>query len=101
VEAFTGLTADVLFYASREAIRNAAQHARGHQPLNLKVTVSNETGFQIMIEDDGVGMLPTINTGEIKTGQGLALHSTLMAIIGGSLTVETKPAEYTRVILKI
>jgi signal transduction histidine kinase len=31
--------------------------------------------------------------------QGLALHSTLMAVIGGSLTVSSKPKQYTRLTL--
>ena len=34
-------------------------------------------------------------------GQGLALHSTMMAIIGGTLSVESAPAQYTRVILAL
>jgi hypothetical protein len=38
---------------------------------------------------------------ETGSGQGLVLHSTLMAVIGGSLTIETKAGEYTRVILII
>ena len=35
------------------------------------------------------------------TGQGLALHSTLMAVVGGSLSVESVPGRYTRVLLSL
>jgi nitrogen-specific signal transduction histidine kinase len=31
------------------------------------------------------------------SGQGLALHSTLLAVIGGSLSVESEVGAYTRV----
>jgi hypothetical protein len=34
--ALPALTADVLFFASREAVRNAAAHARGEQPLTFE-----------------------------------------------------------------
>ena len=32
-------------------------------------------------------------------GQGLALHSTLLAVVGGTLSVESEPGRYTRVLL--
>jgi len=100
-EALPTLTADVLFYATREAMRNAAQHARGDKPLHLKVSITNHAGFEITIEDNGVGIAMSAHNSENKEGHGLALHSTLMAVIGGSLRIETKPTEYTRVILRI
>jgi signal transduction histidine kinase len=99
--ALPALTADVLFFASREAVRNAAAHARGEQPLHLKVSVSSGKNFKIVIEDDGTGMPLLNHRQQTGSGQGLVLHSTLMAVIGGSLTIETKAAEYTRVILII
>jgi hypothetical protein len=34
-------------------------------------------------------------------GQGLALHSTLMAVLGGALVVESTPKTSTRVILTL
>jgi len=36
-----------------------------------------------------------------SSGQGLALYSTLMAIVGGSLNVSSHPGEFTRVILEL
>jgi signal transduction histidine kinase len=35
------------------------------------------------------------------SGQGLALYSTLMAVIGGSLTVTSHPGQYTRMTLEL
>jgi signal transduction histidine kinase len=36
-----------------------------------------------------------------SSGQGLALHSTLVAVIGGSLTVSSHPGQYTRLTLEL
>jgi signal transduction histidine kinase len=35
------------------------------------------------------------------SGRGLSLHSTLMAVIGGSLTVSSRPGQYTRFVLEL
>ncbi len=35
------------------------------------------------------------------SGQGLALHSTMMAVVGGSLSAESVPGEYTRVVMSL
>jgi signal transduction histidine kinase len=99
--ALPALTIDVLFYASREAIRNAAHHARGDLPLHLNVSILHDSHFQIVIEDNGVGIPFSKGISPNGSGQGLAIHSTLMAVIGGSLTIETKANQYTRVILAI
>jgi signal transduction histidine kinase len=97
------LTAEVLFYAAREAIRNAARHGRDRetpQPLNLHVRAVWRDGLEITIEDDGVG-LDVTKKPEESSGQGLALHSTMMAVVGGTLAVESMPGAYTRVILTL
>jgi signal transduction histidine kinase len=94
---------EVLFYAAREAMRNAARHGRGATPnrqLRLWVTVragiaQTQPGLVILIEDDGVGMgTPTQN---VSGGRGLALHGTLLAVVGGSLSTERRPEGGTRV----
>ena len=95
------LTAEVLFYATREAIRNAVMHSRiedHFQPIHLIIRILKKDGLEIQIEDDGVGM----STERIVTeehGQGLALDSTMMAVVGGELTIESEPGDYTRVSL--
>lgn len=130
------LTGETLFYAAREAIRNAARYARakhpaiahqpagkaastcsaptehpGERPLRLQVSISAPDGLLIEIEDDGVGLpeagqpggQPGSASGEPSassdagSGSGLALHSTLLAVVGGSLSIESEPGRFTRV----
>jgi signal transduction histidine kinase len=68
--------------------------------LQLQVSVLWREGLKIVIEDDGVGVDGTqaLSRG---AGQGLALHSTMMAVVGGTLTIESAPGAYTRVSLTL
>ncbi len=84
------LTADVVFYAAKEAIRNAARHGRGgdlRRPLHLHLSATWNAGLDLRIADDGVGPGPARPT---LGGHGLGLHSTMMAVIGGSLLTEPR-----------
>jgi signal transduction histidine kinase len=97
------LTAEVLFYAAREAIRNAARHGRhpdAARPLHLCIGATWHDGLEILIEDDGMG-LGAAEGANGGSGQGLALHSTMMAVVGGALAVESMPGAYTRVRLTL
>jgi len=93
--------AETLYFAAREAARNAARHARGERPLHLWVWAEALPGggLQLVIEDDGVG-LGAGNANHEGAGQGLSLHTTLMALMGGSLSVESQPDAFTRVTLR-
>ncbi len=94
-------TADVLFHAAREAIRNAARHGRGDRPdrsLKLEVAISAPSDLVISIADDGVGADTSAADG---TGQGIAIHSTMMAVIGGSWDVHAPQDGGTRVTLRL
>jgi signal transduction histidine kinase len=106
-QAMSTLSAEVLFYAAREAIRNAARHGRADtaQPLHLKITLACPEALELIIEDNGVGLptagsVPATNLDQ-GSGQGLALHSTMMAVVGGTLAVESAPGLYTRVTLTL
>jgi signal transduction histidine kinase len=96
------LIAQVVFYAAREALRNAARHAHdlSDRPLCARVSVTWQHGLMLRIEDDGVGLPATAAAGS-GPGHGLALHSTLMTVIGGTLTVESAPGTGTRVVLHL
>jgi signal transduction histidine kinase len=108
--AIPGLSAEVAFYAAREAIRNAARYGRNGElsrPLHLAVSVARRhqdgvrgSGLEIAIEDDGVGIGATGASAE-GSGQGLGLHGTMMAVIGGALTAESVPGAYTRITLAL
>ena len=96
------LEAEVLYYAAREAIRNAALHARlqeGENALTLTIGLLPENRFTLVVEDDGIGI--QAQRQQPDGGQGLALHSTMMAVIGGELDVESEPGTFTRVILRL
>ena len=56
--------------------------------------------LQIVIEDNGVGLDSTQHLPG-GSGNGLALHSTMMAVVGGRLATESIPHEYTRVTLSL
>lgn len=104
------VTAEVLFYAVREAVRNAARHGRDgdqggenelQRPFCLQIAIAWHEGLEVTVEDDGVGLE---DVGENRaaaagtsSGQGLALYSTMMAVVGGTLTVDSAPGQYTRV----
>lgn len=117
------LIAEVVYAAAREGLRNAARHGRGQEPetsLCLQIAMQvGETGrLRLTIEDNGVGFAEerpkdnfsrdrfTPNQNEAGersegSGQGLALHGTLMAVIGGSLTIRSRPGHYTRLTLEL
>ncbi|MBI3360881.1 MAG: hypothetical protein HY023_07205, partial [Chloroflexi bacterium] len=54
--ALAPLVAETLFFAAREAIRNAARYGRDEaRALNLRVTIHARDNFEIVVEDDGIG----------------------------------------------
>jgi signal transduction histidine kinase len=102
IESIPAYASEVLFHATREAVRNAAHHGRQSetdQLINLSITMTCEDGLTVRIYDDGIGFNPSINNENF--GQGLALHSTLMAVVGGSMSVESIPNRTTQVIINL
>ena len=115
------LVSEVLFHAARETIRNAAKYGRAVQSdenaaLELCISGSAENEFRIAISDNGVGLNRAANRaqsrdrngGENKSenqatgsGHGLALHSTMMAVIGGKLAVENQTPRGVRAVLSL
>ncbi len=101
IQNLSPLVVEVIYSAAREVIRNAAHHARSkneQDKLNLSIAAAWKDGLELVIEDNGQGITSSKNSSETG-GQGLALHGTLMAIIGGSLASESVGGEYTRIIL--
>ncbi len=95
------VTAEVVYYAAREAIRNAARHGRvGERPLSLRVVVKKSEDHWLLIIEDNGGGFEQIAQPE-SSGGGLALHSTMMVVVGGALTIESIRNEFSRVVLQI
>jgi signal transduction histidine kinase len=102
-EELSPLAAEVLFYAVREAIRNAVIYGRdpgSEESFCLWLSIRAQEGLEITVEDNGIG-LSAASLAPKGSGQGLALHSTMMAIVGGTLAMESLPGRYTRIILSL
>lgn len=87
-----GLAAEVLYYAALEAVRNAARHAAGGDPerrVHLRIAAHWREGLELVIDDDGVG-LQQAKSGP-GCGQGLLFHTTMMAVVGGQMTIAVRP----------
>jgi signal transduction histidine kinase len=99
------LSAEVIYYAAREIIRNAAQHGRDpHSTTPFVLTIKATAGqqFQLEIKDNGVGVgKENAGISSSGAGQGLALHTTMMAIVGGDLSIESIPNQHTRVTISL
>lgn len=87
---------EVIFYAIREIIRNSAKYAVNNEDgliLKIKSAIDNE--LKIIIEDNGQGINPD-HKSESGSGQGLKLHSTMLAVIGGYIAIESEKNNFTR-----
>jgi signal transduction histidine kinase len=92
---------EVIFFAAQEAIRNAAKHGRGgdaQRKLHLDVSLQNGSGLQLIIGDDGVGR--PIDPVDSESGSGLRFHSAMLAVIGGTLSVEDRSGGGTQVVIQ-
>ena len=98
-------TAEIVYYAAREALRNAAKHGRGrdkNRPLNIRIKGQYAESLQLIIQDDGVGLAQTIPAPNPNgAGQGLTLHSTMLAVMGGQLVIDNAPDRGTQVVIQI
>jgi signal transduction histidine kinase len=93
---------EVIFFAAQEAIRNAARHGRGaeaNRKLRLDVAIQNGAGLTIVIGDDGVGRAANRTRGE--AGSGLVFHTTMLAVVGGTLSVEDRSGGGTQVVISV
>ncbi|MEQ8675988.1 MAG: hypothetical protein RLP44_22660 [Aggregatilineales bacterium] len=98
------LAHEIVIGAVREILRNATVHGRGDElntPLNLTITVTNGEKLTLQIEDDGVGLLAVASTERGGAGGGLSLHSTMLAIVGGHLSVNTAGERGTQAIITL
>ena len=96
--------AEVIFAAAQEAIRNAARHGRGDdgaRPLRLTLEMNWLEGLRLVVRDDGVGVAASSGQGNGGTGSGLLFHSTMLAVVGGWMRVESAAGRGTAVIIVV
>lgn len=99
------LNQEVLYYAARELVRNAARHARqgaGH-PLALSIELSLNGELELAIQDNGPG-LPDGGADSAPAssgGYGLGLHAAMLAVLGGSLALENQTGLTARLRLPV
>ncbi len=100
------LTAETTYYAVRELLRNAALHSAGNDPqraVSVSLTLASiEPGIlTIFVEDDGVGQKTACVSGSGGTGEGLRLHSAMLAATGGSLEISQAASGGTRAAVRV
>ncbi|MGW8226521.1 MAG: sensor histidine kinase, partial [Anaerolineales bacterium] len=98
LEQVSPLVSEVVYFAAREAIRNAARHGRVLPTLKIAANRRVQE-LEVVIEDNGGGK-PDRKQKEPNSGQGLVLHSTMMAVIGGDLVFDQSAEDTTRVLLR-
>jgi signal transduction histidine kinase len=98
---------EVIYFAARELIRNAARHGRGgdaDRSLRLGVSLTLEEELCLTVEDDGVGFAPLgapVPERPTGGGQGLRFHSTMLTALGARLEVMPLPEGGTRGVIAI
>lgn len=98
------LIGEVALGAAREVLRNASKHGRDEvapRPLHLTIQIKrDEEGAWLTIQDDGIGFYAKPRDSD-RGGNGLVLHSTLLTVIGGALSVDAPPEGGTRAVISL
>ncbi len=87
-----GVGAEVFYHAALESARNSSRHAAGGDPerkVHLRIAGRWREGLHLEVEDDGVG--PQATASASKSGQGLLFHTTMMAVVGGQMSLGPGP----------
>lgn len=120
-DALPPIVADLLLGAVQEALRNAGRHGRGddlHRRLAVRIALAaDDRAVTVTVRDDGVGLqseraragkaeaeitsfvVQPVDSG--GTRSGLLTHGALIALIGGTLTAHSAPAQGTTVTIRV
>ena len=80
-------TATHLFRIAQEAVSNAIKHGKAK---NISLRLREDAGqLRLRVDDDGVGFPENFTGG---TGMGLRIMQSRIGMVGGTLTIEQKPA---------
>ena len=89
----------MLFRIVQELLNNAIKHANA---TSIHVTIQNENGIHVTVEDDGVGFDPVHEMKDNQNGKGLGLFNieNRARLLGGKL-VYPKPVKGSKTVLTI
>jgi signal transduction histidine kinase len=82
-----------IYRVVQESLHNVGKHAQAHE-VNIQMARENGT-LRLMVEDDGVGIAATTNTG--RRTFGLAGMRERIAMLGGSLKINSRKGQGTRI----
>jgi len=86
-----------LYRIAQESLQNVAKHAKAK---HLSVALATrEHGLVLSLEDDGIGFSPQAVKG--KGGLGLVSIGERTRILGGDLSIESKPGDGTRISVRV
>jgi two-component system sensor histidine kinase UhpB len=90
---------ELVFYrVGQESLSNVARHA---QAENVEVSLRRENGLiNLEVIDDGIGFNPATMPTNTPDGLGLLGMRERMAMISGSLIIESEPGKGTRILAK-
>jgi two-component system CheB/CheR fusion protein len=86
-----------LYRIAQESLRNVAKHAKAKR-LSVALAVRDH-GLVLSLEDDGIGFAPQAVKG--KGGLGLVSIGERARIVGGTLSIESKPGDGTRISVRV
>jgi two-component system CheB/CheR fusion protein len=86
-----------LYRIAEESLRNVAKHAKAKR-LSVALAVRDH-GLVLSLEDDGIGFAPQAVKG--KGGLGLVSIGERARIVGGTLSIDSKPGAGTRISVRV
>ncbi|HEY9107324.1 MAG TPA: two-component regulator propeller domain-containing protein [Roseateles sp.] len=95
VRALAPTVKTALFRVAQESLNNVLRHARAHHVM-LRLNRDSDS-WQLGIEDDGVGF----DTASPPGGFGLLSMEERAELLGGRLTVDSRPGEGCRILLRL
>jgi signal transduction histidine kinase len=93
-------TANYLFLAVKELLGNAVRH--GYAAEIIVAVHWEQSSVRVVVDDDGRGFdVGAVRAPDARRGLGLAGLDERVSSMGGSLVVESKPGQGTRVIIEV